>query len=90
MPYIKAAQRHDLDPHIEKLAEAIRSCGDDQAGAANYAITRLIHLLIGDIRYQKIALWTGVLENVKQEFYRRVASPYEDQKIQENGDVLPS
>ena len=28
-----------------------------------------------------------MLENVKQEFYRRVASSYEDQKIIENGDV---
>jgi hypothetical protein len=25
--------------------------------------------------------------NVKQEFYRRVAMPYEDSKIAENGDV---
>jgi hypothetical protein len=30
---------------------------------------------------------TGVLENIKQEFYRRAASSYEDKKIIENGDI---
>jgi hypothetical protein len=40
-----------------------------------------------DISYSKIAMATGVLENIKQEFYRRVASPYEDKKINENGDI---
>jgi hypothetical protein len=29
----------------------------------------------------------GVLSCVAQEFYRRWAVPYEDQKIRENGDV---
>jgi hypothetical protein len=30
---------------------------------------------------------TGVLENIKQEFYRRVAVPYEEEKIVKNGDI---
>jgi hypothetical protein len=42
---------------------------------------------MGDTSYPKIAMITGVLENIKQEFYRRVASPYEDKKILENGDI---
>jgi len=29
----------------------------------------------------------GVLECVKQEFYRRRAVPYEEEKIEENGDI---
>jgi len=29
----------------------------------------------------------GVLECVKQEFYRRKVAPYEDIKIIENGDI---
>lgn len=29
----------------------------------------------------------GVLECVKQEYYRRVAIPYEDQAKERNGDV---
>jgi hypothetical protein len=31
---------------------------------------------------------TGVIENVKQEFYRRLASKYEDAKIEQNGDII--
>jgi hypothetical protein len=56
-------------------------------GVLNYVITRLCAKLISDVSYPKIAMITGVLENVKQEFYRRLAGPYEDQKILQNGDV---
>jgi hypothetical protein len=30
---------------------------------------------------------TGVLENIKQEFYRRIGVSLEDKKIIENGDI---
>ncbi len=56
-------------------------------GNLNYTITRICANLMGETSYSKIALITGVLENVKQEFYRRVASSYEDKKILQNGDV---
>ena len=42
---------------------------------------------MGKPNYAKLAIITGVLENIKQEFYRRVASPYEDLKAKQNGDV---
>ena len=57
------------------------------SGVLNYAITRLCCGLMCDVSYGKIAILTGVLENVKQEFYRRAAAPYEDKKIIQNGDV---
>lgn len=56
-------------------------------GVLNYIITRICAKIITDISYSKIAIITGVLENVKQEFYRRLAGPYEDQKIIQNGDI---
>lgn len=80
-------------PYIDKrLAQHI----DDGAapktpGELNYAITKLVidysksaggmqsYIIINDI--------LGALEGAKLEFYRRVAVPYEDQKIIENGDV---
>lgn len=37
--------------------------------------------------YQAINDVIGALEGAKIEFYRRVAAPYEDLKIKENGDV---
>ena len=56
-------------------------------GDINYAFSRILCGVMGDVSYSKIALITGVLENIKQEFYRRAASPYEDKKIAENGDI---
>jgi hypothetical protein len=70
--------------HIDKLSsEDVLKI----AGVLNYCITRICSSCSGEVSYKKIALITGVLENVKQEFYRRIASPYEDKKIIENGDV---
>jgi hypothetical protein len=37
--------------------------------------------------YERLNRAMGVLACVQAEFYRRVAAPYEDQKIAENGDV---
>ena len=82
MPYIRQADRDFLDPQIVALARSISSVGE-----LNYAITRLISDFASPLSYERIALVTGVLENVKQEHYRRVASPYEDSKIEANGDV---
>jgi hypothetical protein len=62
--------------------ELLDICGD-----INYVFSRILAGVMGDVSYPKIATITGVLENIKQEFYRRVASPYEDKKIAENGDI---
>lgn len=37
--------------------------------------------------YQRLNDILGALEGAKLEFYRRVAVPYEEAKIKENGDV---
>jgi hypothetical protein len=56
-------------------------------GDINYCLSRILGGVLGNISYPKIAIITGVLENIKQEFYRRVASSYENKKIVENGDI---
>ncbi len=56
-------------------------------GIINYCFTKIIMKSIGNITYNKIAMITGVLDNIKQEFYRRVAHWYEDKKILSNGDI---
>jgi hypothetical protein len=57
-------------------------CGD-----INYVFSRIIGGLMGEVSYPKIAIITGVLENIKQEYYRRIAENYEDIKIKHNGDI---
>lgn len=56
-------------------------------GDINYSISRLCSQIMGDPSYSKIAMITGVLENVKQEYYRRIAVPYEENKKAQNGDI---
>jgi hypothetical protein len=72
------------NPYKERLTneEFLSIVGD-----INYAFSRILSGTMGDVSYSKIAMITGVLENIKQEFYRRVAEPYEDKKITENGDI---
>ena len=96
MPYIEENEREELDAAIEGMVCAIRNkrTGLDDPndlsiylGRINYCFSRVIGQLIKTVSYKKIAMITGVLENIKQEFYRRLASVYEDQKINENGDL---
>lgn len=92
MPYIPQSQRDQLDPAINQLAKEVRAFHDGNnnasiAGILNYAITRLILEAAQPSRYHDIAILTGVLENVKQEFYRKFAAEYEEEKIRENGPV---
>lgn len=59
----------------------------DICGDINYTFSRILSGVMGEVSYPKIAIITGVLENIKQEYYRRVAENYENQKILENGDI---
>lgn len=94
MPYIKPEGRQWLDRPIDELVEAIQSGNkmtDEEflsiCGEINYTISSFIGKLIDEPSYSKIAMITGVLENIKQEFYRRIASPYETNKMVQNGDI---
>ena len=97
MPYIPAEQRKACDALIDELAGRIvwlaQESGSDGAfaGPLNYACTRLALQVArrhsGPLRYWLIALLTGVFHNIADEFYRRLAAPYEDRQQAKNGDV---
>jgi hypothetical protein len=55
-------------------------------GELNYIITKILKGVY-PLRYFNLNRAVGVLESCKLEFYRRVAAPYEDTKIEENEDV---
>jgi len=87
MPYIKKEQRNVVDAHVKKLADAIKETGkENRAGVLNYSVSCLIHQLY-ELRYSEVNEAVGALECIKQEYYRRIAGPYEDLKAKENGDV---
>jgi hypothetical protein len=91
MPYIPAELREGLDPYIDVLVEELGYLSDDKnlAGLLNYTISKILSDLLKSkgLNYHNINELIGMLECAKLELYRRVASPYEDEKIKSNGDV---
>jgi hypothetical protein len=84
MPYIAQDARTRID----------EGAVPENAGELNYALTRLVDAYLaraaktdGRLRYAHVNEAIGVLECAKLELYRRIAAPYEDEKIAESGDV---
>lgn len=87
MPYISKNKRPPIDKLLDPLIAHFRSLPvQDQDGALNYSITRIIKRLYPK-EYFHLNRALGVLSAVTQEFYRRVIGPYEETKISKNGDV---
>jgi len=80
MPYIKQIDRHVAED-AAKLPET--------AGELNYLFTRTIvnYIFIKHESYQTYNDIIGALEGAKLELYRRKIAPYEQKKMEENGDV---
>ena len=79
MPYIEQSRREEITE--SSLVET--------AGELNWLLTILINDYINKKgkSYQTLNEVVGVLECAKLELYRRVVSPYEEIKMQQNGDV---
>lgn len=72
---------------LDELIGILKSLPAEEVdGELNYVVTKLLKGIY-PLRYFHINRAIGLLECVKQEFYRRVAAPYEDKKIKESGDV---
>lgn len=80
MPYITNDRRI-------RLARRASECSG--AGELNFVITQICKEYIENHgqTYAKINDVIGALEAAKMEFYRRLVVPYEDEKIEQNGDV---
>ena len=89
MPYITLGRRRDLYWHWATGE------GPKSAGELNYVLTMMVQEYIvtrmrmtdRPLKYCMINDVMGALEGAKQEFYRKVAVPYEDKKVKENGEV---
>lgn len=91
MPYIEQKDREKLE-NLEHYASSLGDIGlkCETAGDLNYVFTVIVQAYLKSKggRYQQINDIIGALEGCKLEFYRRIAAPYEDLKIQQNGDVI--
>lgn len=99
MPYIEEEQRREIDEGREpetpgelnyKLTTIVR---DYLLGACGVRSGQIEHgfrfdQISGAICYAHYNEAMGVLECVKQEIYRRLIAPYEQEKCKANGDVF--
>jgi len=88
MPYIKREQRKKWEKplkEVKKLTDKIDTFDID--GELNYFITSILKQTYSP-KYFNYNKAMGLLECIKQEYYRRVVAPYEDLKIIENGDLM--
>jgi hypothetical protein len=88
MPYIDPMDRVTLKAPIDYVLLTLNEKGYNP-GWINYIITKIIFAWwkASAQNYATIASICGVLDNVKTEFYFRVAVPYERAKQLKNGDV---
>jgi hypothetical protein len=93
MPYVNRKERERIIP-LDRFTH--KPTGELEVGDAtrnegnlNFAITALVNAYLNQhgLNYKNINAVIGVLECCKLEAYRRIAQPYEDKKIRENGDA---
>lgn len=85
MPYIIKERRPLIDDTtLHNMHKVLESKGE-----LNYALTRVIlaYLKKHGNSYSTQNDIVGALDCAKAEFQRRVMGPYEDRKIEENGDI---
>ena len=86
MPYITQVNRSML----KSATDAIAINPPVTIGDLNYVLTKTCHVYLKKqmlLNYQAYNDVIGALECCKQEMYRRMVAPYEEEKIKENGDV---
>ena len=87
MPYIKVDKRNKYNKVLKDLLQILKALPPEEVdGELNYVVTKILKEVY-PLRYFHINKAIGVLECIKLEYYRRIAAPYEDSKIQESGDV---
>ncbi len=88
MPYIKLDDRTKFDEGIADILGALQADDNVKVGELNYVFSSIIWSLFkNNESYTLGNNLIGVLECVKQEFYRRQLADYEDRKLAENGDI---
>ena len=88
MPYIGRKDRKQYQEVLNTLSDAIPKDRMQRPGHMNYIVSLLIEKVYGtELRYADHNEVIGVLNSICLEFYRRKTAPYEDVKIEEEGDL---
>ena len=85
MPYIKATRRALLDDCVDLMEDRIEF--EEEPGELTYVLFK--YSLRLRPKFKVYAMLVGSVMLYLWEFFRRVISKYENQKMRENGDVKP-
>lgn len=87
MPYITEYKRVNIEEKVLDLVDVLNIQGKETGDVVYSIYLLMLHLYsVGNFTERSEAI--KALECAKIEYYRRVMSPYEDQKIKENGDIV--
>ncbi len=82
MPYISPEKRPDMN----KVVEVMKVVGVKADGDLNYILFKYCKEAVPS-SYNSIKNFLGELDECRAEIRRRLLAPYEDMKIEQNGDV---
>lgn len=88
MPYIPPSERPEFDKILKPVLDFITEKKDLNLGQLNYMITNIIIAYAAKTpSYTHFSSCRAVLDDVRDEFTRRIMDAYEDKKKEVNGDV---
>ena len=83
MPYIKSEERNALNI----IVDAMKGTNVKANGDLNYILYAFCSRYV-EPSYNNYKNYCGELRQCATEIERRILAPYEDKKIEENGDVI--
>jgi hypothetical protein len=86
MPYVVQEKRPALDIVVQSMARVFKEGGIKADGDLNYVLYAYCKRYIKP-SYNNYKNFRGELRECADEIKRRLLDPYEDEKIEENGDV---
>ena len=93
MPYITKERRAILDEYLNKLCRTMREMNELEIklekGDLCYCLFKLskYYILTKGMKYQNISDACASLLDAEYEIRRRILTPYENKKINDNGDI---
>lgn len=78
-----------LSPELRQLLES-GELAPETTGDLNYCLSLIVneYAKINGKSYETLSSAVAALLDCRDEFYRKVVAPYEDEKIKANGDVF--